>query len=119
MADNCLQLQQYTETENHLEKAAAMCPVKFIPLYQLTELYLETGRKEEARVLAQKILDKKVKIPSPVISSIKSKMRNLLNEPDSLDDSTQLIKSDMKTTVTSSWQDCLLDPRIPMALLPT
>jgi hypothetical protein len=98
MADNCLQ---------------------FIPLYQLSELYQETGRKEEARVLAKKILDKKVKIPSPVINSIIIKMRNLLNEPDSLDDSIQLIKSDMRTTVSSSWQDCLLDPRIPRALLPT
>lgn len=36
-----------------------------------------TGRREEARVLAQKILDKKVKILSPVINNIKSKMRNL------------------------------------------
>ncbi len=119
MADNCLQLRQYSDTEKHLKKAAAMCPVKFMPLYRLVELYLKTGRKEEARVLAQKILDKKVKIPSLVINSIKIKMRNLLNAPDSLDDSTQLIKSDMKTTVTSSWQDCLLDPRIPRALLPT
>jgi|LSQX01.1.fsa_nt_gb O-antigen ligase len=119
MADNCLQLQQYCATETYLKKAAAMCPVKFIPLYQLSELYQETGRKEEARVLAKKILDKKVKIPSPVINSIIIKMRNLLNEPDSLDDSIQLIKSDMRTTVSSSWQDCLLDPRIPRALLPT
>lgn len=91
MADNFLQLQQYSDTEKHLKKAAAMCPVKFMPLYQLTELYLKTGRKEEARVLAQKILDKKVKIPSPVINSIKNKMRNLLNEPYSLNDSPKLI----------------------------
>jgi len=119
MADNCLQLRQYGDTEKHLKKAAAMCPVKFMPLYRLAELYLETGQKEEARVLAQKIVDKQVKVPSPVINNIKIKMRNLLNEPDSLDDSTQLIKSDMKTTVTSSWQGCLLDLRIPRALLPT
>ena len=95
MADNCLQLQQYSDTENYLERAAAMCPVKFMPLYQLTELYLETWRKEDARVLAEKILDKQVKIPSLVTSSIKSKMRNLLNELDSLNDSPQLIESDM------------------------
>lgn len=119
MADNCLQLRQYGDTEKHLKKAAAMCPVKFMPLYRLAELYLETGQKEEARVLAQKIVDKQVKVPSPVINNIKIKMKNLLNEPDSLDDSTQLIKSDMKTTVTSSWQGCLLDLRIPRALLPT
>ena len=117
MADNCLQLKQYSDTENYLEKAAAMCPVKFMPLYRLTELYLETGRKEDARVLAEKILDKQVKIPSLVISSIKSKMRNLLNELDSLNDSPQLIESDMKPTTISSWQDCLLDLRTPRALL--
>jgi hypothetical protein len=118
MADNCLQLKQYSETENYLEKAATMCPVKFMPLYQLTEFYLEAGRKEEARVLAKKILDKKVKIPSPVINSIKRKMQNLLNEPDRLNDSPQIIKSDMKPTTTSSWQDCLLDLRDTRVLLP-
>jgi hypothetical protein len=67
-------------------------PMKFSPLNRLTELYLETGRKEEARVLAQKILDKKVKIPSSVINNIKNKMRNLLNEPDSLNNSTHTNK---------------------------
>lgn len=93
MADNCLQLQQYSATESYLKKAAAMCPIKFMPLYQLAELYRGTGRKEEARLLAQKILDKKVKIPSPVISSIKSKMRNLLNESDIVNDSSQKTRS--------------------------
>ena len=81
MADNCLQMQQYSEAESYLNKAAAMCPVKFMPLYRLTELYLETGQNEEARVLAQKIADKPVKIPSPVINSIKAKMTKLLIEP--------------------------------------
>ena len=106
-------------TETYLKKAAAMCPVKFIPLYQLSELYQETGRKEEARVLAKKILDKKVKIPSPVINSIIIKMRNLLNEPDSLDDSSQMIIHDFNPITTLQWQDCPLDLRTPKALLPT
>jgi O-antigen ligase len=96
MVDNYLQLQQYTEAINYLEKAAAMCPVKFIPLYRLTELYLETGQKEKARILAQKILDKKVKVPSPVIDRIKSKMRKLLDEPDSFNDPSYLINQNMK-----------------------
>lgn len=118
MADNCLQLQQCSETEKHLKKATAMCPVKFMPLYLLTDLYLETGRKEEAWVLSKKILDKKVKVPSPVINSIKNKMRNLLNEPEILKDTPQTIKSNMKST-TLLWQDCFLDSRTPRALLPT
>ncbi|MDR0368666.1 MAG: O-antigen ligase family protein [Bacteroidales bacterium] len=120
MADNCENLQQYSEAENYLKKAAAMCPVKFMPLYRLAELYIETGRKEEARVLAQKILDKTVKVSSPVISSIKRKMQSLLKEPDkSLNDSSQIIHHDMKPTITSSWQDCLPNRTTPRALLPT
>ncbi|HKM45776.1 MAG TPA: hypothetical protein VJY12_09995, partial [Dysgonamonadaceae bacterium] len=70
MADNCLQLQQYCATESHLKKAAAMCPIKFMPLFQLTELYQETERQKEAQELAQIILDKEIKIASPVINSI-------------------------------------------------
>ncbi len=92
MADNRLQLQQHDETENQLKQAAAMCPVKFMPLYKLAELYVETGRKEEARGLAKKIMNKKVKIASPVINGIKNKMRKLLNETDSLNDLSQVNK---------------------------
>ncbi len=73
-------MQQYKDAESYLKKAVAMCPVKFMPLYQLTELYLETGRKEEALELAQEIVEKQEKIQSPVINSIKNKMRKLLNE---------------------------------------
>ena len=69
------------KTTNPLEEvlaypkmASAMCPVKFMPLYQLTELYLKTERKEDALILAQKIVDKEVKVSSPIISiSIKCK----------------------------------------------
>jgi len=39
--------------------------------------------------MAQKIADKQVEIPSPVINSIKNKMRNLLDEPDNTNDSSQ------------------------------
>lgn len=80
MADNCLQLQQYDKKEDHLKKAAAMCPVKFMPLYRLVELYLETEQTDEAIGLAQEILAKQVKVSSPVIKNIKERMKNILNE---------------------------------------
>lgn len=80
MADNCLQLQQYDKTESHLKKAAAMCPVKFMPLYRLAELYMETEQTDEAMILAQIIVEKDVKIPSSVISSIKTKMKKMMND---------------------------------------
>ncbi len=119
MADNCLQLQQYDKTERCLKKAAAMCPVKFMPLYRLAELYVKNGRKEEARIWAQKIVDKEVKIPSPVIHSIKNSMRKLLNEPDSLNGIPQTNKSGMKPEIITSRQDCLSEHQTPRALLPT
>ncbi len=119
MADDCLQSQQYGETETHLKQAAAMCPVKFMPLYRLAELYRETGRKGEAQVFALKILNKAVKIPSPVINSIQNKMQNLLNDTDSANDSSHIIKSDKKSPPAFSWQDHLLKDRPPKALLPT
>lgn len=84
MADNSMKLQQYSDAEYFLLKAAAMCPVKFMPLYRLVELYLETGRKEEALMFGKKILEKQVKISSPVINSIRFKMKNLLDESGSI-----------------------------------
>lgn len=79
MADNCLQLQQYNEAESYLIKSSAMCPVKFRPLYRLTELYLKTGRKKEVKDLVRIILEKKVKIPSSAIIAIKNAMRQLID----------------------------------------
>ena len=78
MADNCLKMQRYAEAEQYYRKTSAMCPVKFMPLYKLVELYLTTGRDEEARNLAQKILDKEVKINSLTIHSIKNKMATII-----------------------------------------
>lgn len=113
MADNCQKLQQYVEAENYLKQALSMCPAKFMPLYNLVDLYLETGRKEEMEILAQTILNKSVKVPSLLINSIKSKMRKLLNKPDKSND------LDKELVISLSWQDCFLDFRTPRALLPT
>lgn len=77
MADNYIHLKQYNNAEDHLEKAAAMCPVKFMPLYELVKLYIRMGKNEDAQVLARKILRKKIKIPSSYINRIKYKMQNL------------------------------------------
>ncbi|MDR0604482.1 MAG: O-antigen ligase family protein, partial [Bacteroidales bacterium] len=80
IADNYNNLKQYDKAEYHLKRASAMCPVRFMPLYRLVELYRATNRMNEAIVLAQQILDKKVKIPSPTVSAIKNKMKQLINE---------------------------------------
>ena len=84
MADNCRQLEQYPEAGAHYKKASMMCPVKFMPLYELANLYLATGQTVEALTLARKIVDKEIKIPSATIHAIKNRMRELLNERDNI-----------------------------------
>lgn len=80
MADNCLKLQRYGDTETYLKQASAMCPVKFMPLYKLVELYMKTEQKEEALLLAQQIVNKVEKVPSSTITSIKNKMQKVLDD---------------------------------------
>lgn len=48
-----------------------MCPVKFTPLYRCYTIYKELGMKEPADSLADKILNKKIKIPSSVIDHMR------------------------------------------------
>jgi len=78
IADDYLRLQRYDEAESRYRKAAAMCPVRFMPLYRLVKLYQAAGRDAEARSLAAIILQKKVKVPSPEITAILMEMRGIL-----------------------------------------
>jgi O-antigen ligase len=78
MADNYRQLKRYKGAENYYIKASRMCPVRFIPLYELAKIYLEEGREGEALALANTILAKKVKTPSPTVSMIRNEMRRMI-----------------------------------------
>ena len=78
MAYNYKELERYEETEQHFKIAAAMCPNRFYPLYELALLYDRTGRKEEAVALAEEIVDKDVKVPSPTIAAMKQRMEKLI-----------------------------------------
>ena len=79
-ASNHEQMGNYGLTEQHLQKAAAMCPVRFIPLYRLAKLYGKMERYCEQRAIAQQIMDKKIKVPSQRITEIKNEMRYILEE---------------------------------------
>jgi len=80
MADNCQQLKDYAEAERHYRKAAAMCPVKFVPLYELAKMYDATGHRNEAVQLAEQIVNKSIKIVSPTIIAIQREMRQWIEE---------------------------------------
>ena len=80
MADNCQQLKDYTEAERHYRKAAAMCPVKFSPLYELTKMFIVIGCRSETVTVAEQLVNKPIKITSPIIIVIQREMRQLIEE---------------------------------------
>lgn len=81
-ASNHEHMGNYGLTELYLRKAAAMCPIRFVPLYKLAKFYGAMGRYGDQRRVAQQIMGKKVKIPSQRITDIKDEMRYILEETD-------------------------------------
>ena len=81
-ASNHEHIGNYGLTEMHLIKASAMCPVRFVPLYQLAKLYGKMSRHEDQRRMAQQIIDKEEKVPSQRVANIKEEMRYLLEATD-------------------------------------
>jgi O-antigen ligase len=79
IADNYKQLKQYREAERYYIKASQMCPVKFMPLYELTNTYVEEGKETEALALANTIMSKRIKVPSANVFAIKKEMRGLID----------------------------------------
>ena len=86
LADNYKELGKYPEAEQCLKLAAAMCPARFMPLYELVRLYDAADRKDEALALAKKIIDKDVKIPSHTVTAIKNEMRQLIEAQETSDE---------------------------------
>lgn len=89
MADNYEKLLRYSEAEQRYKRAAAMCPVKFMPLYKLAKLHEEQGNIAEAQELAKIIIDKKVKIPSHAVAVIKHEMQQLVEREENRTSATQ------------------------------
>ena len=78
LGDSYKNLEEYNKAEIAYKHAENMIPVRFYPLYLQAKLYEESGQNEKAKVLAKKILNKKVKIPSTAIEEIKAAMKKLL-----------------------------------------
>lgn len=71
------------ETEKAIEiyrHASFMIPCRFLPIYQLFEIYRNAGRKAIAAEYANEIVNKKVKISSLTVNSIKSEAEKYLKE---------------------------------------
>ena len=66
------QLNKLEEAEHHFLLASRMCPVRFVPLYKLYELYKRTGDEPKARQMGEMILEKPIKVESAIVRSIKA-----------------------------------------------
>ncbi len=80
IADNYENLREWDESLEHYESAFQMCPGRFMPLYRMTLIFDVLGQKDKSRELAQKIVDKEVKIPSVTVNRIKALMRTKLQD---------------------------------------
>lgn len=78
LGDSYKATQQYNKAEASYKQAINMTPSKFYGLYLLAKLYDDSMQKEKAIALAQKILNKEVKISSTAIKEIQEEMNKIL-----------------------------------------
>lgn len=74
------QREEYVLAETHYQKALLMCPCRFIPLYQMLELYQKTNDLQKLHSIAQLIIEKPVKIQSSTVRMIKFKAKKFLSD---------------------------------------
>ena len=74
LADNAFYLKKWGLAKSHYEMAAYMCPNRFLPLQGLVNVYDSIDRPDVARKLALDIIEKKEKVPSAIVSQIKTRM---------------------------------------------
>lgn len=78
IADIQKAMNQNDEARDSYLMMSMMCPNRFIPIYKLFELDAEEGNTEEALSLANIIMKKTVKVPSPQIDFIQKKCFNYI-----------------------------------------
>lgn len=78
LGDIYMKKSEFALAESHYKQAALMCPCRFIPLYQLFNLYRKNGNKDKAYFVAQQIDRKPVKISSATVRQIKYKIKHYL-----------------------------------------
>ncbi len=80
LADNYYKLGELEKAILTYQHASNMIPCRFLPLYQLFKIYEESGQTNDATKCANEIKNKKVKIPSFTVSSIKAQVEDYLIE---------------------------------------
>ena len=71
MGNNYRDMKMYGQAETAYRMAYATMPNRLYPLYQLMKLYETMGDTAQLRIMAEKVLDFKEKIPSPATREMK------------------------------------------------
>jgi O-antigen ligase len=66
------------------EKASCIMPVKFYPKYRLVKVYMALGENDNALNMAKQILGMNVKIPSDIVTGIRTEMEQLVVQLDNV-----------------------------------
>lgn len=80
LADNNYHIGDTTKAIQTYQHAENMIPCRFLPLYRMFEIYIETENVEKATEIAQKIVNKQVKVKSATVETIIESAENYLNE---------------------------------------
>lgn len=80
LANNYYKKGETNKAVQTYQHASNMIPCRFLPIYQLFQIYRKEDQREMAMMYALEIVNKQVKIPSSVVTSIISEARNYLNE---------------------------------------
>jgi len=80
LGDSYKAIKQYNKAEVSYKQAINMTPGKFYGLYLLAKLYDDSKQQEKAVALAQKIMNKKIKVSSTAIEEIQLEMKKIVTK---------------------------------------
>lgn len=80
LADNYKNKGEPEKAIQTFQYSSGMIPCRFLPLYQIFEIYKVRGKKDLAMKYANEIVNKKVKIPSLTVNSIIAEADEYLKE---------------------------------------
>jgi O-antigen ligase len=80
LADNYHKKGETEKAIQTYQHASNMIPCRFLPIYQLFEIYREEGQKDMAIKYSNEIINKKVKIQSSTVSYIQNEAIKFLSE---------------------------------------
>ena len=72
-------ISKFEYAEKAYKKAINIIPNRLYPKYMLAKMYLKADKREEAKIMAKKIIESNSKVFSTAESEIKNEMKKLLN----------------------------------------